>query len=380
MDVLWPEIKKWKMQMLDPWKTDIEITTDKVTAKSTGCFAVARTARKDNPDALQGLHADTMMFLIDEASGVPDIVFEVAQGTLSTKGARVFMAGNPTKTSGYFHRAFNIARDYWKQITLNGEKSPLVSKEFIRQMKDEYGDNSNIYRVRVLGEFPTGGDLQFIPLDLVEKSINCELNEAAYNFAPILLGVDVAWYGGDSSVIFMRQGVNSNIVWEGKGVDPTTLSGIVAQYEDKLKAEAVFVDRTGIGAGVVSNLISLGRNPIGVDFGSSSSNPAYLNKRAECWANMKKWLEEGGRVPNNERLKNGLTGVEYQFNMTGKLQLERKEVMRKRGLPSPDEADSLALTFAFPVKPHSHAFTAIELALKLEESYNPFEFKGALLT
>lgn len=380
-DVLWPEIKKWRGEMIEPWRSDIEVTVDKVTVKSTGCFAVARTARKDNPDAMQGLHSPTMMFLIDEASGVHDIVFEVAQGTLSTPGARVIMAGNPTKTTGYFYRSFKADRDYWERVTFNCEDSPLVAKQYINQMRDEYGVDSDIYRVRVLGEFPVGGDMQFIGVDAAEAAMKRQAQEDSYLFAPVLLGVDVAWYGGDMSVIFMRQGVHSEIVWSNRGVDPTTLSGIVASYEDKLKADAVFIDRTGIGAGVVSNLMSLGRNPIGVDFGSSSSRQQFLNKRAECWSNMKEWLTDGqGCIPDNDRLKDDLTGVEYQFNMTGKLQLERKETMRKRGLSSPDFADALAMTFAFPVKPTGKKFANIELALNGDEIYNPFEFKGALLT
>lgn len=375
-DVLWPEIRKWRDRMLEPWRSAVDVTSDKVTVRDTDNFAVARTARKDNPDAMQGLHATVMIFLIDEASGIDDVVFEVAQGALSTPGARVVMAGNPTRTTGYFHRAFHVNRAYWDCYTFTCIDSPLVSSDYVKQMRDEYGEDSDIYRVRVAGEFPSGGDMQFIRLTDVERAATRIVRDDAFDFAPVLLGVDVAWYGGDESVIFKRQGLWSQIVWHAHNVDPTTLSGIVAQLEDEHQADAVFVDATGIGAGVLSNLISLGRMPIRVDFGGGAAKKEYLNKRAECWGEMRKWIVDEGKLPDHQRLKDDLTGVEYQYNMTGKLQLERKEVMRKRGLASPDYADALALTFAAPVRPKGDKFRRIDNRLNPSDRYDPFEFRG----
>lgn len=376
-DVLWPEIRKWRDKMLEPWRSAVDVTNDRVLVRGTDNFAVARTARKDNPDAMQGLHAANMIFLIDEASGIDDVVFEVAQGALSTEGARVVMAGNPTRTTGYFYRAFHVNRAYWDCHTFTCVDSPLVSADYVRQMADEYGEDSDIYRVRVAGEFPSGGDMQLIHMPDAERAAARILRDEQYRFAPVLLGVDVAWYGGDESVIARRQGAWSDIVWRGRSVDPTTLAGIVMEHEDRLRADAVFVDATGIGAGVLSNLLSLGRAPIRVDFGGGSSVPAYLNKRAECWAKMREWLVSDGRIPDEQRLKDDLTGVQYQYNLHGKLQLERKEEMRKRGLSSPDYADALALTFAFPVKPRNEAFRRIDRRTDEGTPYDPFEFRGA---
>ena len=376
-DVLWPEIRKWRDRMLEPWRSAVEVTADRVTVTGTDNFAVARTARRDNPDAMQGLHAPVMIFLIDEASGIDDVVFEIAQGALSTRGARVVMAGNPTRTSGYFYRAFHVNRQYWDCHTFSCLDSPLVAPEYVAQMRAEYGEVSDIYRVRVAGEFPGGGDMQFIKISGAEAAATRVVPSEAYDFAPVLLGVDVAWYGGDESVVVKRQGLWSEIVWHAHNVDPTTLSGIVAELEDRHEADAVFVDRTGIGAGVVSNLQSLGRCPLGVDFGGGARRKTYLNKRAECWGEMRDWLTEGGRIPDHQRLKDDLTGVEYQYNLAGRLQLERKEVMRKRGLASPDYADALALTFAAPVRPKGRAFRQAEGRLRQDaERYDPFEFCG----
>lgn len=348
-DVLWSEIGKWRSRMLEPWRSAVRVTADSVCIDGLPNFAAARTGRKENPEALQGFHADTLLFLVDEASGIPDQVFEVARGALSTPGARVVMAANPTRTTGYFYQAFNRNRDSWVRLTFSCLDSPLVAKEYVDEMRAEYGEDSDIYRVRVLGEFPKGGDLQFIPLSLVEQAQARYYREDAFSFAPVVLGVDVAAFGGDRCSIFLRQGLYSNLLWTGREVETATLAGVVARLEDEKKADAVFVDATGVGFGVASNLRQLGRSPIPVEFGSASSHSAYMNKRAECWGLMRDWLKEGGWLPQNDDLRDDLCAPEYGYTTTGKLQLERKEKMRARGLASPDLADSLALTFAAPV-------------------------------
>jgi hypothetical protein len=367
-DILWAEVRKWHGRMLEPWKSSIRITSDRITIEGLPGIAVARTGRKENPEALQGFHADELLFIIDEASGVDDTVFEVARGALSTPKARVIMLSNPTRTTGFFHRAFNINRDGWDCYTLSCVESPHVAREYIEEMRREYGEDSDIYKVRVLGEFPSGGDLQFIPSAVVEEAAKRYYRESAYSFAPILLGVDVAWYGGDKSVVYMRQGLYVRKLFSVMGCEPSTLAGIVARYEDELGAEAVFIDATGIGAGVVSNLRMMGREPFAVMLGGASADPTYLNKRAECWGLMRKWLtEEQGWIPDDEHLKNDLCAPDYGYNMTGKLQLERKEDMKKRGLASPDDADALALTFAAPVGPRK---TARDILEEIRDEYS----------
>lgn len=348
-DVLWSEIEKWRARMLEPWRGAISVTSDAVKIAGLPNFAAARTGRKENPEALQGFHADTLIFLVDEASGIPDQVFEVARGALSTPGARVVMAANPTRTTGYFYQAFHRNREAWDLLTFSCADSPLVSKEYVEEMREEYGTESDIYRVRVLGEFPKGGDLQFISSSLVEQAQTRYYREDAFSFAPVVLGVDVAAFGSDRCVVFLRQGLYSELLWTGREVETATLAGVVARFEDERKAEAVFVDSTGVGFGVASNLRQMGRFPISVDFGGASAHTAYLNKRAECWGLMRDWLKEGGWLPKDDRLRDDLCAPEYGYTLSGKIQLERKEKMRARGLASPDLADALALTFAAPV-------------------------------
>lgn len=374
-DALWTEIEKWRSRMLEPWRSSIKVTADKVAVNGLPGFAVARTGRKENPEALQGFHAtEALVFLVDEASGIDDKVFEVARGALSTEGARVIMAANPTRTTGYFYNAFHRNRDRWTRLTFSCPDSPLVSKEYIDEMREEYGEESDIYRVRVLGEFPSGGDIQFISSTLAEAAAKRYHREEAFRFAPLVLGVDVAWFGGDKSVVYLRQGIYSRKLWSMQGCEPATLAGVVAKFEDDLGADAVFVDATGVGAGVVSNLRMMGRNPFAVMLGGGSVDQAYANKRAECWGLMKKWLaEEQGWIPDDDRLRDDLCGPDYGYTMTGKLILERKEDMKKRGLASPDDADALALTFAAPVAPRKTPREELQDMTK-GQKYDPFKW------
>jgi len=173
-----------------------------------------------------------------------------------------------------------------------------------------------------------------------------------YGFAARVLGVDVARYGDDKSTVYMRQGLAAWKLGEWRGVDLMTLAGLVMQYEDQYKTDATFID-LGMGAGVVDRMRQSGRNPIGVHFGSKSTNPQCFNKRSQMWVETKKWLESGGAVPQDIGLREDLVSQEYFFTAKDQIQLVKKEDMKKLGLASPDDGDGLALTFAEPVRPRS---------------------------
>ncbi len=349
-NILWPELTKWYARMPAWLRAQIEITTDQVRVRGAekSQFAIARTSRKERPEALAGFHATHLMFIIDEASGVPEEIFQTAEGALSTPGARIVMASQPTLTSGYFHQAFHKNRNMWTCLTFNSEKSPLVDAAYIETMADSYGADSDIYRVRVLGEFPRASVVQLIPGDLVERAMGKHLRADQYNFAPVILGVDVAWYGDDRSVVVLRQGLMSTVLGTWREIDNMQLAGLVAQFEDEHQVDATFIDM-GWGAGVIDRLRQLGRTPIPVAFGGAATKEQYANKRTEIWCEMKAWLEQGGVLPSNDELRDDLTGPQYGFSAAGKIQLERKEDMKKRGLASPDLGDALALTFTAPV-------------------------------
>ena len=352
-DILWPEIAKWQAGMLEPWKSAIKTRADKIAMEGTPGFVAARTGRKENPEALQGFHADNMIFLIDEASGIPECVFEVARGALSTKGARILMAANPTRLTGYFYNSHHKNRDLWTRFQFSCLDSPRVDPSYAKEIEAEYGKDSDMYRVRVEGEFPHASVTQFIPDDIVKASMGKHLQEDMYSFAPVILGVDVAMFGGDRSVIFKRQGLYADVLYQVRGNMPEELAARAALFYDQFNADALIVDATGIGEAVMSSLRLMNRTPIGFYAGEKSLLKNCRNRRTEVWHKMRDWLKDGGAIPNDDDLRDDLVGPEFQYTSDHKYQLERKQEMKKRGLASPDMADALALTFAADVQPKS---------------------------
>lgn len=359
-DVLWAEIAKWHGRMMPWFKNQIEISSDRVFMKSAPNtqFAVARTARQENPDALQGFHADNLLFIIDEASGVPEKVFEVAEGALSTPSANVVMTGNPTRVTGYFHASHHKFRNQWKRLHFSCLDSPLVDQGYPKNMAEKYGTDSDIYRVRVQGDFPNASSCQLIGMDLVEAASARKVRDEQFSFAPKVLGVDVAWEGDDRSCVYLRQGLMCKRLGVWHKIDNMTLASMVMQYEDQHSTDATFID-VGWGTGVIDRLRQLGRSPVPVNFGSKALSDRYYNRRTEMWCLMRDWLEDGGVLPHgneSDDLRADMVGPEYGFSPSmNRIALESKKDMKKRGLPSPDEADALALTFASPVRPKYNA-------------------------
>jgi hypothetical protein len=376
-DVLWSEIDAWRMKMPGPMKDATIVTRDRVTIEGCGKkhYMVARTARRDQPSALQGFHAKNLMFLIDEAAEVPDEVFEVMRGTQTTRNARVIMTGNPTLVTGYFYEAFNSSKSVWERFTFSCLDSPLVKPEYIQMMKDEYGEDSDQYRVRVLGEFPSASIMQYIPADLVDAATARHMNETAYNFAPVILGADVSYFGDDASVLFLRQGLYSEKLWEGRDVDTIQYADIIHRFAKERNADKIFVDQTGVGAGVIDQLrrMGLGDIVVGVSSSSASSRQELANKRMEMWYEMKEWLKLGGAIPDDRTLRDDLVTPYYDYHrQSGKMKLESKQAIKKlRNLPSPDHADALALTFAYPVnKRHSESSQTYSVIGGMSRTYD----------
>ena len=352
-DVLWSEVARWINGMHELFRHHVLWSSEAIRIKGAEQtqFAVARTARPEKPEALQGFHAPHLLFVIDEASGVPDAVFEVAQGALTSPNSRVVMTSNPTMLTGYFYEAFHRQRDSWTRLTFSAEDSPIVAPEYCREMADKYGRDSDIYKVRVLGEFPSASVMQLIPLPVVQDALGRHLRLDQYGHMPVILGCDVSYYGDDKSVVYLRQGLRSTELWSGYDVDTVTFAGIIGRLWREHKADACFVDVTGWGAGVVDTLRSLGFSPQPVAFGSGAGDGnRFVNRRVEMWWSLKEWLEGGGALPDDSEIRDDLIGPQYFYTPGGKIALERKEDMKKRGLHSPDKADALALTFAEPVE------------------------------
>jgi len=310
-------------------------------------FAVARTSRKENPEALQGFHSENILFLIDEASGVPENVFQVAEGALSTDGAFVMMAANPTREEGYFFDSHHKMRERWAALHWNGEDSPLVSKNYIEDMRLKYGIDSPIYQVRVLGNFATSAD-GIIPLGLCTDAIDRVVTRVK---APVVWGLDVARFGDDSTCLAKRSGnVQLEKTKEWFGIDTMQTSGLIMQeYERALeKPDSICVDVIGIGAGVVDRLTELGLPVVGINVAEAASiSGKYARLRDELWFECRDWLARRDCVLlEDDALIGELTTPKYSILSNGKLKAEGKDEMKKRGVGSPNRADAWNLTFA----------------------------------
>ena len=351
-DVLWTELQYWHANM-HPWfNIQLRWTSTKFFAISDPTqVAWARTSRKENPVALQGRHSGNLLLIVDEASGVDDVIYESARGSFSTPGAKAILASNPTRAEGYFHKVCTDEKTRWTVFTFSSLDSPLVSPSFAKDIAEEFGEDSDIYRVRVLGEFPKQSAAQLIPTELVETAVKRKILEKDVVHAPLVYGIDTAWEGDDKSVFVKRKGLHSDVVGAWRGLDHMLLADVIAEAWNRERPDAVFID-AAMSAGLIDRLRQLGFSPTPVYFGGKPlDQKRYINKRTEMWVKIKNWLEQGGAIPNEKQLKEDLIGPVYFFSPAGKMALERKKDMKSRGLKSPDYGDALALTFAADVWP-----------------------------
>jgi phage terminase large subunit len=351
-DVLWTEIDKWARSLPQGFKDLLEFKTDKISLKgATDSFAVARTSRRENPEALQGFHSENMLFICEEASGIPDVVFQVGEGAMSTAGAKTIMAGNPTRSDGFFYEAFHGQRDQWHCMTVSCEDGEYVSEDFLNNMAEKYGRDSNVYRVRVLGEFPTQSDDVLLPLHLVEESLKRDVEPSPTT--PVVWGLDVARFGSDRSALAKRQGqvlVEPVKSWQNK--DLMEMAGIVLAEFDatpyRLKPQAIYIDAIGIGAGLADRLRELDLPAVAISVSETASLKDRFNRlRDELFWNAREWFEARDcHMPDDQTLISELTAIRYKYLSNGKLKIESKDEMKRRGQRSPDLADAFVLSFA----------------------------------
>ncbi len=362
----WAEIAKWTRRCITGhW---FEVNTGKGAMRMyhrqhpEAWLCVAQTCREENAEAFAGLHAasSTPFYIFDEASAIPERIYEVAEGGLTDGEPHIYLFGNPTRNSGAFHRSFNAMRHRWVCRQIDSRTVTITNKSQIRQWVEDYGEDSDFVRVRVRGVFPRAGSMQFIDSDLVHAAATRE-DADVHMFDPLVLGVDPARFGDDQSVVYIRKGRDgrTQAPLKLRGVDTMTLAAKVAEMYQQLRPDAVFVDGGGVGGGVVDRLRQLRIPVIEVQFGGApdrsmpdDQGTAYANKGAECWGVMRQWLK-GGSIPDDPELRAELEGREYGYTMLrGRdcIVLEKKSDMKKRGLASPDTADALALTFAYPVQ------------------------------
>lgn len=385
----WVELAKWHRQF---------IGRDLFKLTATALFSNdpehERTWRIDmvpwserNTEAFAGLHnkGKRILLIFDEASAIPDIIWETAEGALTDKNTQIIWCvfGNPTRNKGRFRECFDGGRfaHRWKHAAVDSRSVSITDKDVFRKWIEDYGEDSDFVRVRVRGIFPRVDAESFISLDIARGAVNREIYPQG---GPIILGVDVGRFGDDPSVIYPRRGRDAATTLPIllHGLSTMKTAARVAQIFIEMKASIVMVDEGGVGGGVVDRLRELAIPVMGVDFGSRADdvNPGdgskYANKRAEIWGAMRSWLETG-RIPEiktgeHTTLVDELTGPNYGLNNREEIQLEAKKDMRRRGVPSPNVADALACTFAFPF--YATELTVEDLGTPLhQDEYNPFE-------
>ena len=366
-DVLWAEIAKWMERspvlglMLNWTKTRVYMR-----GYEKRWFAVARTATK--PENMQGFHEDNMLFVVDEASGVADPILEAVLGTLSGPNNKLLYCGNPTKATGGFADAFGRDAATWYTMTVSSRDSPRTNKENIAALEQKYGVNSNVVRVRVDGLPPLAEDDVFIPISIAEKAT---MNEPVEHIRPsrLAIGVDVARFGDDQTVLSIN--IDSDIVSIRKrhGQDLyKTAEDILAVYielkEYYPEASMIYaiIDDTGLGGGVTDILRHEQESRdlqdlevIPVNFGSAVPDKEAAQNYADIatwmWSLIRDKAQNGVlHLPNDTELIAQLSTRKYAFAGTPpKIKLESKDALKKRGLPSPDIADSVALALYEPV-------------------------------
>ena len=351
-DALLGEVRALYRKLPLAWALLFDVQSDRIELKAQpdNCFVTARTSRADNPESLQGLHSEHLLLIIDEASGVPEQVFEAAVGSMSTPRAITVMTGNPTRATGMFWRAFNMEPERWWLRKVPCHESPRVDAAFIEEVLNRWGPDSNQYRVRVLGEFPLAEDDTLIPAGLVESAM--ERVELPLIGAAEIWGVDVARFGQDQSCLVKRRG---NRVTEPprrwQGIDTMRLAGTIKSEYDLTQVanrpQLIAVDVIGIGAGVVDRLLEQNLPVLGVNVGEAPPVAGrFMRLRDQLWLSVREWLETRSvSLPYDDQLRADLCAPRVSFLSDGRMQVESKMQLRARGFRSPDSADALCNTF-----------------------------------
>ena len=360
--ITWAEITKWLAMSINSHWFEVSATrvmpakwltelVERDLKKGTRYWGVeGRLWSAENPDAYAGVHNfDGVLVIFDEASGIDDSIWAVTAGFFTENTPnRFWMAfSNPRRNTGYFYETFNSKRDFWKTRVVDARTVEGTDKAVYQRIIDEYGPDSSQAHVEVYGMFPNAGDDQFIGANLVDDAMARKKYQDAS--APIIIGVDPARFGADATVIAVRQGRDIVKIMRHRGDDTMTVVGHVIEAIEEYKPALVVIDEGGLGAGIVDRLKEQRYKVKGVNFGNKSSQPVmYGNKRAEMWGKMREWLKSAA-IPNDRFLKTDLISPMMKPDSRGTIFLESKKDMKSRGLASPDAADAIAVTFAFPV-------------------------------
>lgn len=343
-----------------------------------------------NTEAFAGLHnkGKRILLVMDEASAIPDIIWETAEGALTDANTQIMWLafGNPTRNSGRFRECFDSGRfaKYWNAAKIDSRSvgGSITNTKQIERWIDTYGIDSDFVRIRVLGEFPRTGEMEFISAADVDAAMSREVTSALYD--PLALGCDVARYGANESVIAYRKGRDARTIpWQFfRGLNTVELATKILESHHALAPDGIFIDGGGIGGGVVDNVRHARLHCYDVQFGGKddvsgsvwgNDGERYANKRAAMWGAMRHWIRTGA-LPFDPELKAQLIGPTYSIKPNGDILLESKEDMMSRGVESPDRADALALTFAYPIAKNLNAggIHAKDRQATAKHEYDPY--------
>lgn len=385
----WAEIAKWSKKCITGHWFDITTGRGSMKMKHVdhpeSWYCSAQTCQEENSEAFAGQHAvnSTSFYIFDEASGVPDKIWEVAEGGITDGEPMWFAFGNPTQNSGEFYECFHKMRHRWNTQQIDSRTVQITNKKVLLEWEQDYGKDSDFFKVRVRGMFPSMSAKQFISVEDADAALGRQLRKEQYIFAPKILTCDPAWTGDDELVIALRQGLHFQTLRTiPKNDNDIEIATLLAVLEDEHEADAVFIDK-GYGTGIYSAGQTWGRDWMLVDFAGKSPDPGCLNMRAYIWREVRNWLKAGGAIPPDQQLYSELIGIQTVPHMAGLIQLEPKEIMKKRVGFSPNRADALAISFAAPVvaKPRQQRaryreHDPYELGRVLDHQaaeYNPYE-------
>lgn len=362
---LWRELAVWhKRSLYEPW---FEWMATSLRAHESPASWVANAIpwSENNPEAFAGLHGQHVALFFDEASAIPDIIWETVEGAMTSEEHKVLfvVAGNPTRSSGGFYRCFYDPKSPWKTFQVDSRTARMTNKAQLQEWIERWGADSNFAKVRIYGQFPSVGDVQFIPTPDVDRAGRARPLPIEDDY--LVFGVDVARKGSDTSVICPRRSNRVEPALVYRIPDTMVLASRVAEEIDKRRPDTVFVDGNGIGAGVVDRLRQLGFPVVDVLGQSAPVDRRYYNKRAENYGGLRDWLRGDVSLPDDSDLKEELIALEYDLR-GDRILLEDKDDLRDRLGRSPDKADALALTFAEPinrVREQYHAGAASRLHL-----------------
>lgn len=390
-DCLWTEMSHWQgksdllMKMFTWTKTKIFCNEHPSTWWMSARTWSKGADKSQQANTLAGLHAEYIMFILDESGGIPDAVMASAEAALSscTEGHLV-QGGNPTHLEGPLYRACTLEKNLWYVVEMTGDpddprRSSRVDKDWARSQIEKYGKDNPWVLVNVYGRFPPSSFNALIGLEEVNNAIKRRYREPDFSSHPVILGIDVARFGDDSSIIFPRQGLQAFNPLQYRSLDGTQGADITIRKWNELKADACFVDNTGgFGASWIDNMIRLGKAPIGVHFGETSSDSQYFNKRAEMAFMLVEWIKRGGAIPDVPELTQALINTTYTFK-NDKLLIEPKEDIKVKLGYSPDHMDALMLTFAMPVEKEDRSeFSRFSYGSTNQIEYNPLSKEKAL--